>query len=167
MKRVLLVVAVLFMVGCSDEKKQSTQVAQKETVVKEEAQRVQAPVVAAKESVAQEVKVPQTTQETPKTTEVVQEAPKAEAVVAQVAEVSIDAAALYQVCSGCHGLDASKAALGKSQIIKGWSAKKISDALHGYKNGTYGGAMKGLMGSQVSKLNDAQIEALAEHISKL
>lgn len=166
MKRVLLAASVLFMVGCSDEKKQSEQVAQKEAVVKEEAQKVQAPVVAAKES-AQEVKTSQTTQETPKTAEVVQEAPKAEAAVAQVAEASIDAAALYQVCSGCHGLDGSKSALGKSQVIKGWSVKKISDALHGYKNGTYGGAMKGLMGAQVSKLNDAQIEALAEHISKL
>ncbi|MGE0738555.1 c-type cytochrome [Sulfurimonas sp.] len=167
MKRVFLATVVMFMVGCSDDTKQSTQVAQKEAVVKEEAQKIQAPVVAAKESVAQEVKASQATQETPKTAEVVQEAPKAEAVVAQVAEASIDAAALYQVCSGCHGVDGSKVALGKSQVIKGWSAKKISDALHGYKNGTYGGAMKGLMGAQVSKLSDAQIEALAEHISKL
>ncbi len=154
MRVVLLAAVALFMVGCSDDTRQSTQVAQKEAVVKEETQKVQSAVVAAKESVVTEVKA----------TEVVQEAQK---VAEVVAEVSIDAAALYQVCSGCHGVDGSKVALGKSQVIKGWSAKKIADALHGYKNGTYGGAMKGLMGAQASKLSDAQIEALAEYISKL
>ena len=154
MRVVLLAAVALFMIGCSDDTKQSTQVAQKEAVVKAEVQKVQAPVAPAKESVVTEVKA----------TEVVQEAQK---VAEVVAEASIDAAALYQVCSGCHGLDGSKVALGKSQVIKGWGAKKIADALHGYKNGTYGGAMKGLMGAQVSKLSDAQIEALAEYISKL
>ncbi len=154
MRVVLLAAVALFMIGCSDDTKQSTQVAQKEAVVKAEVQKVQSAVVAVKESAVTEVKA----------TEVVQEAQK---VAEVVAEVSIDAAALYQVCSGCHGVDGSKVALGKSQVIKGWSAKKISDALHGYKNGTYGGAMKGLMGAQASKLSDAQIEALAEYISKL
>ena len=164
MKRVFLAIAVLFMVGCSNDTKQSEQVAQKEAA-------------APKEQVVQEVKVAPVVQEAPK--EVVQEAPK-EPVVAvpqevstevaaatQAPEVSVDGAALYQVCSGCHGVDGSKAALGKSQPIKGWSVQKTVDALQGYKNGTYGGAMKGLMGSQVSKLNDAQITALGEHISKL
>ncbi len=164
MKRVFLATAVLFMVGCSDEKKQSEQVAQKE-------------VVTPKEQVAQEVKTAPVVQEAPK--EVVQEAPKEPVVAApqegstevaaatQAPEVSVDGAALYQVCSGCHGVDGSKPALGKSQPIKGWSVQKTVDALQGYKNGTYGGAMKGLMGSQVSKLSDAQITALGEHISKL
>jgi cytochrome c553 len=164
MKRVFLATAVLFMVGCSDEKKQSEQVAQKE-------------VVTPKEQVVQEVKVAPVVQEAPE--EVVQEAPEEAAVAApqevsaevaavvQAPEMSVDAVALYQVCSGCHGVDGSKAALGKSQIIKGWSVQKTVDALQGYKNGTYGGTMKGLMGSQVSKLSDAQITALGEHISKL
>lgn len=156
MRVVLLAAVALFMIGCSDDAKQSTQVAQKEAVVKAEVQKVQGAVVAAKESAVAELKA----------TEVVQEVSK-EVVKEVVAEVSIDAVALYQVCSGCHGVDGSKVALGKSQVIKGWGAKKISDALHGYKNGTYGGAMKGLMGAQASKLSDAQIEALAEYISKL
>ena len=74
---------------------------------------------------------------------------------------------LYQKCSACHGKDASKSALGKSKVIKGWSVEKITHAINGYKAGTYGGAMKGLMKSQVSGLNDAQVKSIAEHISKL
>jgi cytochrome c553 len=85
----------------------------------------------------------------------------------EAASTQMDGAALFQACAGCHGADASKAALGKSQIIKGWDAKKIADALHGYKAGTYGGAMKNLMVGQVSKLSDDDIRALSEHISKL
>lgn len=83
-----------------------------------------------------------------------------------LAKPSIDAKTLYTPCAGCHGSDASKSALGKSQIIRGWSKEKIAEALKGYKAGTYGGAMKGLMTSQASKLGNEQIEALAEHISK-
>ena len=74
---------------------------------------------------------------------------------------------IFSACLGCHGADASKKALGKSHVIKGWDAQKITDALDGYKAGTYGGSMKGLMKSQASKLSDADIKAVAEYISKL
>lgn len=77
-----------------------------------------------------------------------------------------DGASIYTTCGSCHGADASKAALGKSQIIKGWSAKKIADALHGYKDGTYGAATKAIMVGQVSKLSDQDIEAVSQHIAK-
>lgn len=87
--------------------------------------------------------------------------------VKQAVSTQASGAALYQVCAGCHGADASKAALGKSQIIKGWDAKKIAAALHGYKAGTYGAAMKSLMVGQVSKLSDEDIKILSEYISKL
>lgn len=60
-----------------------------------------------------------------------------------------------------------KKALGKSQIIKGWDAKKIEDALHGYKNGTYGKAMKGVMKGQVARLSDADIKAVSKYISSI
>ena len=78
-----------------------------------------------------------------------------------------DPAQLFMACASCHGKDAQKEALGKSKVIKGWPEQKIVDALHGYKNGTYGGAMKGVMKGQVTKLSDADIEALAAYISKL
>jgi len=78
-----------------------------------------------------------------------------------------DGAKLFVTCAGCHGAKAEKKALGASQVIGGWDAKKIEDALHGYKAGTYGGAMKGVMAGQVAKLDDAKIKALAEYISTL
>mgnify|MGYP000479864145 CR=1 FL=1 len=75
-------------------------------------------------------------------------------------------AANYATCAGCHGQNGEKRALGKSQIIKGWSTDKVGMALKGYKNGTYGGPMKGVMKSQVARLSDADINALATTISK-
>ena len=80
---------------------------------------------------------------------------------------TIDGVALFKSkCSSCHGAKAQNKALGKSQVIAGWDSKKISNALHGYKKGTYGGAMKTIMKGQASKLSDAQISALANAISK-
>ena len=75
-------------------------------------------------------------------------------------------AANYAPCAGCHGADGSKKALGKSEAIKGWSADKTIAALKGYKDGTYGGPMKGLMKGQVVKLSDADIADLAAQIAK-
>jgi cytochrome c553 len=69
-------------------------------------------------------------------------------------------------CGGCHGLNGEKSALGKSQVIKGWDAQKTIAALYGYKDGTYGAAMKALMKSQLSSFSDDELHALAEYISK-
>lgn len=74
---------------------------------------------------------------------------------------------IYAACSACHGADASKIALGKSQVIKGWDSAKTQNALNGYKDGTYGGPMKGIMKGQVSALSAEDIKAVAEYISKL
>ncbi len=82
----------------------------------------------------------------------------------------ITAAALmatnYAPCAGCHGASGEKAALGKSLVIKGWAADKTIAALKGYKDGSYGGAMKGVMKGQVTRLSDADITDLANQISK-
>lgn len=75
-----------------------------------------------------------------------------------------DGANIYKKCAACHGMTAEKKALGKSEIIQGWEATKTVAALQGYKTGTYGGAMKGLMKGQVMKLNDTEIEAVAKFI---
>ena len=83
------------------------------------------------------------------------------------AVTTASASNLYKPCAGCHGADASKKALGKSQVIKGWPAAKVEEALKGYKAGTYGGPMKGVMKGQVARLNDAQIKELATYISGL
>lgn len=173
MKIFMSAVVALFLLGCSGENKQSAQqsspeekesVAQSVKDVKSEA--IQAAQEVKEEAVttAQEVK-----EEVAAKVEEVKEvvADKVQEAETAIAEVQVDGAKLFQVCAGCHGADASKAALGKSQIIKGWSSDKIKDALNGYKAGTYGGAMKGIMTGQVSKLGDAEIQALSDHISKL
>jgi len=72
---------------------------------------------------------------------------------------------LYLKCAGCHGQNGELKALGKSQIIKDWDDKQILDALVGYKEGTYGSAMKGVMIAQVSSLSKDDLQILAEYIS--
>lgn len=74
---------------------------------------------------------------------------------------------VYQTCVECHGADVSLSAMGKSQVIKGWPAARIVEAINGYKAGTYGGPLKALMKVQADKLDDASIQAVAEYISGL
>ncbi|MDO9266170.1 MAG: hypothetical protein Q7U00_03710 [Sulfurimonas sp.] len=168
MKILISVAVALLLVGCSSDTKQQSEEVKQEIVKKTE--NIKQEIVEKTENIKDEVvektenikdKVVDKTQEIQK--EVVAKVED----VKQVALAQISGAALYQVCAGCHGADASKAALGKSQIIKGWDAKKIAAALHGYKAGTYGAAMKSVMAGQVSKLSDGDIKILSEHISKL
>jgi len=67
-------------------------------------------------------------------------------------------------CKSCHGQNFEKKALGKSKIVKDMSKDEIVKALKGYKDGSYGGAMKGMMAGQVKSLSDADIEAIAAEI---
>ena len=69
-------------------------------------------------------------------------------------------------CKGCHGANFEKAALGKSKVVKDMSKEEIVAALKGYKDGSYGGPMKGMMAGQVKSLDDAAIEAIAAEIKK-
>jgi len=80
---------------------------------------------------------------------------------------SVNGKVVYKACIGCHGANGEKKALGKSQIIAGWDSAKVSEALNGYIAGTYGGAMKGLMKGQVSKLSTDDIKAVSDYISTL
>ena len=77
---------------------------------------------------------------------------------------AVDGASIYKSCAACHGLNAEKQAMGKSEVIAGWDAQKTIDALKGYKDGSYGGPMKALMKGQVTRLSDAEIEAVAKYI---
>ena len=80
----------------------------------------------------------------------------------------IASTALYAVstagCAGCHGKNFEKHAMGKSKVVKDMSKADIVAALKGYKAGTYGGAMKGIMKGQVASLSDADIQAIADSI---
>jgi len=147
MKIVLSVVLGIFLIGCSNDTKKKSQ-SHHENIVKEVKEVVKAASAKAKDDAK---KVEEKTPE----------------VVAKVAAPLKSGKEIFGACSGCHGADGSKKALGKSHIIKGWNEQKVTDALNGYKGGTYGGSMKGLMKSQASKLSDADIKAVSKYISGL
>ena len=78
----------------------------------------------------------------------------------------ISGADLYKKCSACHGIDGSKAALGKSKHLKGMSFEEVKVSLKEYRAGTKNvTGMGGLMKGQVSSLKDVEISNLAEYIS--
>ena len=54
-------------------------------------------------------------------------------------------------CMSCHGQDLSSKALGVSKDISKMTKQEVSDALIGYKNGTYVSPMKNLMKVQIHK----------------
>ncbi len=72
--------------------------------------------------------------------------------------------ALAQKCSGCHGSMFQKKALGVSKIVKNMTKDEIVKALEGYKAGTFGGPMKGVMKGQVATYTTADIKAVAKYI---
>jgi len=62
-------------------------------------------------------------------------------------------------CKGCHGASFEKKAMGKSKVVSNMSKQEVSDAMIGYKNGTYGGPMKALMKAQVAKYSDEELKS--------
>lgn len=142
MKILLSVVLALVFVGCSDDTPDKSAIKQevtKKEVLKKELPKQEA---AKKEIIKQEEVKP---------------------VVAGV-KTGKD---IFLKCMACHGQNAEKSALGKSKVIQGWDTEKVVAALNGYKDGTYGGPMKGLMKAQVSTLSDDDIKLVAEYIFKL
>jgi cytochrome c-type protein NapB len=91
-------------------------------------------------------------------------------VIASIATLALATASMAAVngaaCAGCHGKNFEKKALGKSKIVKDLSHAEIAAALKGYKAGTFGGPMKGVMKGQVAKYSDADLEAFAQTIGK-
>ncbi|MBD3841846.1 MAG: cytochrome C [Campylobacterales bacterium] len=76
-----------------------------------------------------------------------------------VCGVAAFAAVNLGACKGCHGANFEKAALGKSKIVANMTKQEVTNALIGYKNGTYGGPMKGVMKGQVAKYSDAELSS--------
>jgi len=91
-------------------------------------------------------------------------------VIASIATLALATASMAAVngkaCTSCHGADWSKKALGKSKVVANLSHAEIATALKGYKAGTFGGPMKGLMKGQVAKYSDADLDAFAHTIGK-
>lgn len=163
MKIIIWVAVAIFLIGCSDESSSSS--VQKE--ISNQATKVAEPVVEEAEKPA--IEVPQVAVEIvdDKSKIVLEEPTDVVEVTTPEPVDSKSGAELFKVCSSCHGVNAEKRALNKSQVIQAWSEVQVTTALNGYKDGSYGGAMKGLMKSQVSKLSDEDIATLAKHISEL
>jgi len=144
--KLLSLTALLFLSACGNDPQEQTK---NKTVLDNDIKAVKL----AKETVEQVNQKTQTTQEE----------------VAAVTEVAPKSGAdLYQQkCASCHGIDAKKSALNTSAVIAGWTTTKIQKALHGYKDGSFGGKMKGIMQGQSKPLSDLDIKLLSDYISIL
>lgn len=151
MKSFISIACALFILGCSNDSAPTETSAPTPAVVEENITTA-TPTPTENTTPAEQSTVTPATEPTP---------------VAKTPEVTnVDGGALYaSKCLSCHGAKAEKAALGKSQIIATLSEGQIKDALKGYQAGTYGKEMKAVMQGQAKALNDAQIDALAKHIS--
>lgn len=184
MKTLIPLVCTLFLLGCNDTAPtQKAPLVQSSNVIVEDVNVTSAhepqPVVP---QTTQAITVPSKVNSTvtePKPIEKVKTESKKSSIPKVVKEVKpqaevkekptqADASALYgEKCASCHGARAEKPALGKSQVIAGWSASQVEDALHGYQSGSYGKEMKALMIGQAKSLSAEQIKSLAKYISTL
>ncbi len=91
-------------------------------------------------------------------------------IIASIATLALVTAASAAVngkaCAACHGANWEKKAMGKSKIVKDMTHAEIAEALKGYKAGTFGGPMKGIMKGQVARYSDADLDAFAQTIGK-
>jgi len=71
----------------------------------------------------------------------------------------------YEKCAVCHGNKGEKRALGKSLLLQRMSEDSIKSALLGYRDGSYGREMKGLMKGQISHLSSPEIDELSKYIA--
>ncbi len=91
-------------------------------------------------------------------------------VIASIATLALVTAASAAVngkaCAACHGANFEKHAMGKSKVVSEMTHAEIAEALKGYKAGTFGGPMKGIMKGQVARYSDADLEAFSKTIGK-
>jgi len=89
-----------------------------------------------------------------------------ESSTADMASATPEAPAAFAKCTGCHGAMGQTKALGKSAVIAGQDKEALIESLKAYQAGTKNVAgMGSLMKSQVEKLSDEDIEAIAEYLS--
>lgn len=178
MKKIMISIATisLLFLGCSDNTKEEVKettnkaidnVAQTTENVKEKATQVVQEVTNKTEPIVEEVttKVKKVAKEV--TTNAVKVKEEIKEKIHTATAPTIDGKALFNVCGSCHGKNGERKALNVSKVIQGWDQAKVQRALKGYKNGTYGGAMKGVMVGQVKNLDDDKIAALASYIETL
>lgn len=70
-------------------------------------------------------------------------------------------------CTSCHGNYFEKIALGKSKIVNNMTEEEITNSLKGYKDGTYGGPLKGVMVRPLVKFSNDDMSEIAKLIKGL
>ena len=65
-----------------------------------------------------------------------------------------------KVCTGCHGENFDKPAMGISRIVKDLNESEILTALQGYKSDTRGGSMQEVMNHHISKFSNKQLDEI-------
>lgn len=151
---------ILLFVGCTEDKKE----AKEQTEPKQEiTQAIEKKAEEVKPEVKAEEKKVEDTKPEAKGEQKNQEPKQSN----EIASNDLNEEALFKSCASCHGLKGEKEALGKSQVIAGWDKNRVIKALNGYKDGSYGGVMKGIMKPHVETKTPEQIEVLADYISKL
>lgn len=80
-----------------------------------------------------------------------------------------DAPAAYATCKACHGAkgEINITTKSASHVPANLTKAEIEKALHGYKDGTYGGPMKGVMAGQVKNLTEADIKDISAQIAAI
>ena len=178
MKILFPLLVAMFLISCSDDSKTSSATSTAKEEILKQVNETTRQVQKSAQVVVEQVKIvtKESVEEVKKSSaKVVSEVAHKTAEVAKDIEVqakevvkpAIDGAKLFAKCAGCHGSHGERKALGKSQLIQAWSEEKTLTALHGYKDGSYGSSMKGVMKSQISKFSDAEIQAVAKYISGL
>ncbi len=83
--------------------------------------------------------------------------------IAALGLLSVTASAEFNEagCTGCHGKNFEKKAMGKSKVVKDMTADEITKALTGYKDGSYGGPLKTMMKAQADKMSADDIKNFA------
>jgi len=75
---------------------------------------------------------------------------------------------IYKKCSGCHGINGEKKALGRSGIIADMSKEDLVKTMLGYKKGEVNKyAMGALMKTQLIRTSEDDIVSLAGYIASL
>jgi len=78
-----------------------------------------------------------------------------------------DSELIYKKCSGCHGINGEKKALGRSGSIADMSKEELAKVMLGYKKGEVNKyAMGALMKTQMVKISEDEIVSLAGYISE-
>jgi len=192
MKILVAILTTLFILGCSQEKRENDEVVnnadsskievteeksalesakEKATEVKDELSDKISEVKESAEAKAKELAdnaketLDEQVQNVQDVTQEVVETVEEEIAAVTDEESEIDVGPLYNKCATCHGGMGERSALNKSAVIRNWSVKQIESAILGYQNGTYGRTMKAMMQKQVEGLTPEEVHALAEYIS--